>query len=324
MARRELRGHKSKSPPWSTPFTTPFSLSARDGKLWIQRDGERSAVELQLRGASWFGFEGPHMCPGETRRHSPDKYIKFLVDHGYNAVRLPLTASEILENPKLDGTRQIFATHCAREMLGHRYLDNVYNLVVKLKRAGIFVMLDMHLRSGSTKHLWCQPTDATVGCTEGSPGSDLYDAASDWPVRQAWATLAHRFCEEPNVVMADLFNEPARLGDATVHWAKPGAPPGLDWRAFATRLGNEVLAVCPRWLIAVQGIGSGSQCVEAAGEGNFCWWGENLLGMLEAPIELSVPHRLVLTPHTCAPLLPTQHLPTLEYSAAPVDPRTMR
>ena len=298
MLHRQLKRkpHKSSSSTWTTNFSMAFNVSAHDSKLWIERGG--SAVELQLRGASWFGFEGLHMCPGETRRHSPDKYISFLKNHGFNAVRLPLMATTINDNPRLDATRQIFATNCAREMLGHRLLDNVYNLVVKLKRAGIFVMLDMHLQSGSAKHLWCRPADATVGCVEGDASSSVNDAATDWSVRQAWATLAARFCDEPNVILADLYNEPAKLGGATVHWAKEGAPPGLDWRAFATRLGNEVLAACPRWLIAVQGIGSGSQCVEAAGSGNFCWWGENLLGMLDAPIELSIPHRLVLTPHT--------------------------
>ena len=63
------------------------------------------------------------------------------------------------------------------------------------------------------------------------------------------------------------------------------------------RIGNAVLERCPRWLIGVQGVGKGSgECQQAGGVP--CWWGENVIGHLEAPVVLSKPHKVVLMPHT--------------------------
>ena len=204
-----------------------------------------------------------------------------MTTHGFNAVRLPLTVSAIHDNAKLESGRQIFKDHCDGHMLGHRYLDNVESLVQKLGKKGIFVMLDMHeLWTNDGHHLWCKNRDA--GCEAGEAG--VWDNfGSEQNVRIAWATLTSRFCaKHRNVIIADLYNEPA-----SAHWAEEGEPAGLDWRAFATRLGDQVLGACPRWLVAVQGIGSGPECTAAAGDA--CWWGENVLGELRAPIQLALP-----------------------------------
>ena len=57
-----------------------------------------------------------------------------------------------------------------------------------------------------------------------------------------------------------------------------------------------MLAICPRWLIVVEGVGNNNKACGHAGHGG-CWWGENILGQLRAPITLSLPDRLVLSPH---------------------------
>ena len=104
----------------------------------------------------------------------------------------------------------------------------------------------------------------------------------------AWGKLARRLCIRQNVIMADLFNEPhsATWGDGQY---------GRDWGLAATRIGNLVLSHCPRWLVAVQGIQNTPECRWASG--STCWWGENLRPILNAPIELTLPERLVLSPH---------------------------
>ena len=49
-------------------------------------------------------------------------------------------------------------------------------------------------------------------------------------------------------------------------------------------------------LILVEGVAWGSgECNQQLSAG--CWWGENVLGAREKPIELSVPERLVISPH---------------------------
>ena len=53
--------------------------------------------------------------------------------------------------------------------------------------------------------------------------------------------------------------------------------------------GNAVLAVNPNWLIFVEGIQTYN--------GNSTWWGGNLMGVAQYPVELNVADRVVYSPH---------------------------
>jgi hypothetical protein len=64
------------------------------------------------------------------------------------------------------------------------------------------------------------------------------------------------------------------------------------WDLAAARVGNAVLARCPRWLIIVEGVGSHASCAPYG-----CCWGENLQGAATHPVALDDPSRLVLSPH---------------------------
>ncbi len=57
----------------------------------------------------------------------------------------------------------------------------------------------------------------------------------------------------------------------------------------AEKLGNELLAINPHWLIFVEGI----ECYKA----DCYWWGGNLEGVADKPVQLSVPHQVVYSPH---------------------------
>ena len=115
-------------------------------------------------------------------------------------------------------------------------------------------------------------------------GEPVCNADNEQVLRDAWVRLAEGYCGYKNVILADIFNEPhGALWD--------------EWRAAVTRIANAILSKCPRWLVAVQGVGQGSgECQARSGEA--CWWGENVLGHLQSPITLSIPDRLVLVPHT--------------------------
>ena len=49
----------------------------------------------------------------------------------------------------------------------------------------------------------------------------------------------HRYCHHPNVVMADVFNEPHGHS-----WE--------GWRKYVEAVGGHILQICPRWLIVAQ------------------------------------------------------------------------
>ena len=97
-----------------------------------------------------------------------------------------------------------------------------------------------------------------------------------------WTMLAGHYAGNPTVIGADLHNEPH--GPAT--W---GGNAATDWAAAAERAGNAVLAANPNWLIFVEGV--------EAYHNQYYWWGGNLMGVQDRPIELEVPGRLVYSAH---------------------------
>jgi aryl-phospho-beta-D-glucosidase BglC (GH1 family) len=291
-------------------FSVPFEVSARDGEIWIRHRGRNCTTtaasscywtdwqpenRLLIKGVSWTGFEQADTnCPEQLqgyRDHIPvSTYTDILQQYNFNAVRLPLYARGVVNDPELNINR------CGKlgKNLGHsppNHYNRVLLRVVRiLAEKGQYVMLDMHtLDGGKNTPTWCGEAE----CTE----------ANESILRDAWLKLAHDLCNESNVILTDLYNEP--FGSS---WRA--------WKATAERIGDAILTRCPRWLIGVQGIGSGDgECLRYAGTA--CWWGENLLGHLEHPVQLAMPSRLVLLPHTYG------HDETRSYMRSPDFPRNM-
>ena len=271
----------------SVPFSIPFEVSARQGRLWIRPEWASNTTgdELLLKGASWFGAQGGFACVMQLNIYTADDYLRFLQEHNFNAVRLPVSAHHVLNNPTLE-------QGSCREYGGYTYMNALDDLIRRLGTIGVFVMLDMHTVSNPEGNdgLWCSAPGAD-GCGPGTDTGDnstTYEPSTEQPILTAWGRLARRLCARPNVIMADVFNEP--------HDANWGSGQyGRDWSLAATRIGNSILGNCPRWLIAVQGIKNGPECRQASGSA--CWWGENLLNIRSHPIELALPDRLVLSSH---------------------------
>jgi endoglucanase len=92
------------------------------------------------------------------------------------------------------------------------------------------------------------------------------------------------------VIGVDLHNEPH--GQAT--WGSED--PATDWRLAAERAGNAILEVNPNLLIIVQG--------DEQVQGDWYWWGGNLLGAREQPVRLNSPDRLVYSTTSTAQVYP--------------------
>lgn len=98
--------------------------------------------------------------------------------------------------------------------------------------------------------------------------------------------LAARYAGQDTVIGIDLHNEPHDpacwgCGDAAT-----------DWRAAAQRAGNAVLSVNPQLLIFVEGVQTYA--------GVSGWWGGNLMGAGQYPVQLSVADRVVYSAHDYA------------------------
>jgi endoglucanase len=89
----------------------------------------------------------------------------------------------------------------------------------------------------------------------------------------------------------------------------------LEWASAANRIGDNVLEHCPRWMIFVEGVGTspGSPGLDNAVDG--IWPGENLGGVIQAPILLRDQTKLVYSPHTWGPAMANQ-----KYFHSPIFP----
>ncbi|KAL1508380.1 hypothetical protein AB1Y20_004490 [Prymnesium parvum] len=295
--------HPEPTPPSPPhPPTVPLtSFGAREADYWTQKDkiftnafGDGEPSRLIVKGASWSGmeakpcyFHGLDVMPLESVLH-------FLEENGFNAVRLPIAVSAILEGSRPrcmeDGGFYYNQNRALREMDFPTLLRHV---VLEMGKKGILVMLDLHSMGPGE---W--PDKGIIG-----PPERLL-------LEQAWSVLAEYLCPVAfwNVFAADLKNEPHGM-----HWGKGGAE--TRWDQVATTIGEVVHARCPRWLIVTEGVGHcmddtngrpSSTCSDPSAQGQdmsiATWWGENLQAVRDAPVEpRNAKSKVVYSPHAYGP-----------------------
>jgi len=199
------------------PFSRAFSVSAHSQKLWIQGADSSGApidtpMHLMLKGANWAGFQSGG-CVHELWKHDLQQYLDTLVDNNFNAVRLPLSLALVAADSWIiasgpDGTVDRDAEHpkCGREYEGLETLAILDDVLERLRALGIFVMLDMHTQSHPEGNQKCWENT----CCSATTGY-VCDEAKVERFVEAWRKLARRYCAQPNVIMADLFNEYAAV-----------------------------------------------------------------------------------------------------------------
>ena len=255
---RPVRRVRCGRPPWTAPQWA-----------WSEEEEQHIAAvaPLDIKGRIGRVSAGRLSPRALQKGHSVDKHVKFLEDNGFNAVRLPLGH---WASTKRGGG-------ACGSYRNHRTLDVLDSVIAALRRAGIFVMLDMH-----------NPVHPKHGSTLVRLRARLVewvdpDEDDEQQLFGAWTILAERYCAEPHVIAADLFNEPS---DAT--WGTRARHRLLhrlaeccsrSWQPRARHL--------PRWLIVVAGVANkGGQCKDSASKPIA---GKNLSGHATRPVELSDP-----------------------------------
>ena len=247
------------------PFTPPAAEAApAQNSGWLHTSGSKilksDNSEYVIKATSWFGMETDICAPHGLWTMSMDAGLDNIAGMGFNTIRLPFS------NQCLNGTTKDVNFYQNPDLKGKTPVQVMDIFVAKSKARGLNVILDRHRPdSSSQSELWY-----TSQYSEARWISD-------------WKMLAARYKNEPAVIGADLHNEPhgaAKWGSGVT---------SNDWRAAATRAGNEVLAVNPNWLIIVEG-------VESFGD-DWTWWGGALQGVAKQPVSLNVANRVVYSPH---------------------------
>jgi endoglucanase len=230
---------------------------------------------VHIKGTNWFGLETPDGVLHGLWSVSLDSILAFLSANKFNAVRIPVSV-ELVEKLKTGKVTDSGAApnKSTNPDLMNMTIETFLELVFKkCAEKGILVMLDMHRQQASDvlPPLWY------------SAGYDERRFIA------AWKTLVTRYQSHWNFFACDLKNEP--------HFAATwGDDAETDWRAAAERIGNAILALCPRMLIFVEGI-------DGTHNNEDSWWGGylGLAGPDKYPVRLSVPNRLVYSPHVYGP-----------------------
>ncbi|WP_438447010.1 cellulase family glycosylhydrolase [Gorillibacterium sp. sgz5001074] len=242
---------------------------------YYHTDGSRivdsNGAAAQWNGLNWFGFETSNYSPHGLWSYSMDFFLDQIKEHGYNLIRVPYC------NEMLDAGASPSSINYAvnPDLQGLKPIQILDKLVEKAGKRGIKLFLDRHRPdSGGQSELWYTsryPEERWI---------------SDWKM------LAKRYAGNPTVIGADLHNEPH--GAAT--WGSGDL--STDWRLAAERAGNAILEENPDWLIIVEG--------NAQYNGDYYWWGGQLMGVKDNPVRLKKPDRLVYSTHDYGPGVASQ------------------
>ena len=243
------------------------AYSVQNGKIL-----DDNSHPVQLRGINWSGFEsGSHVISGLSKRNWKDMIVQ-MQGIGFNAVRLPY-CPDSLHGTTVDKNAIDYTLNPDLQNLNSQQIMD--KIVGELSQRGMYVLLDNHSPDCRTiTPLW------------------YTDSYSDSQWISDLRLLADHYKNIPGVIGVDLKNE--LHGSAT--WGTGNK--STDWNSAAERGSSAILAIAPKWLIAVEGIGFSSYCYSDTNYSFF--WGENF-----EPLDckkLAIPtDRLVLSPHTYGP-----------------------
>ncbi len=227
---------------------------------------DASGCVVRLSGVNWSGLESGSFAPHGLGVRNWQDMLKQIARTGFNTLRLPF--SNQLFDP--ESMPQGINYQLNPDLKGLQGLALMDRIIQGARKAGLKVILDRHDPMADLRPpLW------------------YTDQAPQTRWIQDWVMLAQHYRGNDTVVGADLANEP----HSPATWG--GGNPSTDWHLAAQQAGNAILAVNPEWLIIVEGID--------VYRGDSYWWGGNLEGAKQFPVQLSRPDKLVYSAHDYGP-----------------------
>jgi chitinase len=234
---------------------------------WLSTSGNQivdsAGHSVQIAGVNWFGFESSNLAPHGLWTRGYRDMMKQMVDLGFNTIRLPFS-SDMLHTAAAPNGIDFSKNLDLQGLSALQIMDRIVDYAGEI---GLRIILDHHR------------SDPGAGVSPNGLWYDARHSQADWV--SDWAMLATRYADDPQVIGADLHNEPY---NGT--WG--GGGPN-DWAAAAEQAGNAIGRVNPNWLIFVEGVGTY--------RGQSYWWGGNLMGVKDRPIQLDIADKLVYSAH---------------------------
>lgn len=271
---------------------------AKQGDDWLHTDGnkiyDKDGKEVWLTGVNWFGYNtGTNTFDGLWNSVMTDS-VKGIADHGFNLIRVPFSAELINQWADGEYPQANYNNAYNSEMNAMNSLE-IFDYFLKLaEENGLKVMIDIHCAetnaSGHTVNLWY---------TEKVKVNDYY-AALEW--------MAERYKDNDTIIAYDLKNEPhgkPNEGSSAAKW--DNSKDANNWKYTAETAAAKILAKNPNVLIMVEGTEiypkkKGDYSSQNNDDYYFNWWGGNLRGVKDYPIDLGkYQDKLVYSPHDYGP-----------------------
>lgn len=225
---------------------------------------DSTGMPVELRGINWFGLETEIFAPHGLWARNWRAMMDEMKSLGFNTLRVPFSGELISSD---GGVPSGIDTGLNPDLAGLDGLEILDAIVNYADTIGLKIILDYHR--------------GPVGGGPNDNGLWFGNGRTEADVIREWQIVAERYHDKPAVIGADLVNEPygGTWGDGSA----------TDWAAAAERIGAAVQAIAPNWLIIVEGI--------STYEDDTYWWGGNLQGVRDRPVELPIPGKLVYSPH---------------------------
>ena len=274
---------------------------AVQGDDWLHTDGRRvldkDGKEVWITGLNWFGYNvGTNTFDGLSNSEL-EPTVEAIADRGFNLIRIPMSAQ--LLNEWANGQYpEANYNHAYNEKLNSMNSLEIFDyFLVLAEKNGIKVMIDIHSAetdpSGHMTNLW------------------YTDKVSEKDYLSALKWAANRYKDNDTIIAFDLKNEPhgkPSEGSRAAVWNDLDVP--NNWKKEAEKAALTVLEENPNVLIMVEGIETypidikenGDYRSKIADDYYITWWGGNLRGVRDYPIDLGKYNdKLVYSPHDYGP-----------------------
>lgn len=284
--------------------------AVEDNDDWLHVEGnnivDKDGNKVWITGANWFGFNCRERMFLDSYHSDIIADIEIVADKGINVVRMPIS-TELLyawSQGQYPPSTDTSYNNPALEGLNSFELFNF--MLENFKKVGIKVILDVHSAEtdnmGHTYPLWYK----------GAITEEIF--------KSSWVWVAKQYRDDDTIIGFDLENEPhTNSGDLKIMAESAiwdDSDRASNWKRAAQETALAILDVHPNALIFIEGveiypkdsIWDDEQTNTSPWTGNDeyygNWWGGNLRGVEDYPIELGeYQDQLVYSPHDYGPIV---------------------
>jgi aryl-phospho-beta-D-glucosidase BglC (GH1 family) len=296
----------SPSPsPLPSPSPSPSAPPTGDtNDDWLHTQGNRivdsAGKPVWLTGVNWFGYNASERVFHGLWSANLEQTVKAMAERGINMIRVPISTQLILEWKAGQFTPPNVNTYVNPDLVGKNSLQIFDRFLALSKQYGVKVMIDVHSaeadNSGHIYPVWYKGTITP---------EQFY---------QAWEWITARYKNDDTILAMDIKNEPHGKANETLRAKWDNSTDIDNWKHACETASKRILAINPNVLVMCEGNEIypkpgktwSSPAVDANNVSNYygTWWGGNLRGVRDYPINLGVNQdQLLYSPHDYGPLV---------------------